>query len=70
MPKTEFTADELETMFHSFLGAGDVQGVEAALTVMVGVDMPRAVRLYEELGTALAIVQVLRPSEEPGHAAD
>lgn len=59
-PERTFTADELEQIFHGALSAGDTQGVEAALTVMAGVDPRRAVRLFDETKTALAIVSMLR----------
>lgn len=47
-------------MFHGALSAGDAQGVEAALTVMTSVDPRRAVRLFDDMKTALAFVSMLR----------
>lgn len=49
------TGDQLEQVFHAALTAGDAEGVEAALTVMVGVDPRRAERLYDDLRTAVRV---------------
>jgi len=57
--RAEFTGEQLEEIFHAALKAGDVRGVEAALTVMVGVDAPRAIRLYGDLKDALTVIRVL-----------
>lgn len=56
---SEFTGDQLEQIFHTALQTGDTHGVEAALTVMATVDPHRAVRLYEDTKTALAICKML-----------
>lgn len=55
MERTEFTADELEQLFHAALEAGDTRGVEAALTVMATKDPHRAQRLFDETKRALAV---------------
>lgn len=55
------TADQLEDVFHAALKDGDIEGVEAAIRVMVTVDPKRAVALYDDLQTALAIAKVVRP---------
>lgn len=56
-----FTGDQLEEIFHAALSEGDAKGVEAALTVMCGVDPHRAVKLYNDLKEALIITRFLRP---------
>lgn len=56
----EFTGEQLEEIFHEALKAGDVKGVEAALTVMCGVDPERAIRLYNTLKEAIIIAEFLR----------
>ena len=55
---SQFTADQLEAVFHAALKAGDVRGVGDALKVMVTVDPERAVMLYDHLRTALTIAKV------------
>jgi hypothetical protein len=56
----EWTAAQLEQVFHAALEDGDTKGVEAALTLLSGKDPARAVRLYEDLTFALRVVEVLR----------
>lgn len=58
----EFTGKQLEEIFHAALGAGDIKGVEAALTVMVRVDAPRAIRLWDLLKRAKVIAEFLDPT--------
>ena len=53
----EFTADQLEAMFHAALSAGDVEGVEAAIRVMVTVDPHRASELWDMLELAVSLAQ-------------
>lgn len=55
MIERQWTGEVLEQVFHAALGKGDIRGVEAALTVMAGVDPRRAQRLYDDLKTAHAI---------------
>jgi hypothetical protein len=55
---SEYTPDQLEAIFHAALTAGDAQGVEAAIRVMVGVDPRRAERLYDDLKFAVRLAQV------------
>lgn len=57
MTSRTFTADDLERMFRAALGAGDVRGVEAALTVLAGQDPRRAQGLFDETRAALEVVQ-------------
>lgn len=59
MSADEFTADQLEEVFHAALAAGDAKGVEAALLVMTTVDPYRAGYLYETLEVALAVASGL-----------
>ena len=60
MTAIDWTADELETFFRIALKTGDAKGVEAALTLMCSVDARRAVELYDDLKTGIAIVSMLR----------
>ena len=53
------SAEVLENIFHAALSAGDTQGVDAALRLLVVQDPRRAVKLYEETKTALKIAQML-----------
>lgn len=61
MPRTdiEFTGEQLEEYFHAALKAGDIKGVEAALTVMCAVDPHRAIRLHKATKDALTIANFL-----------
>ncbi len=54
--------DVLERIFHAALKAGDVKGVESALTLLATADPRRARRLYDGLESALEIVGALDPS--------
>ncbi len=54
--------DVLEEIFHAALKAGDVRGVEAALTVMSPIDPHRAQRLLDGTKGAVAFAQG-RPTE-------
>ena len=47
--------ESIEACFSIALKAGDIEGVEAALRVMVGIDPARAVELYDQLMTAVVI---------------
>lgn len=60
----EMTADDLEVVFHRALSQGDTRGVEATLRLLAIADPKRARRLYDNLKTALEIVQAARPSGE------
>jgi len=51
--------DALERVFHAALERGDATGVEAALTLMSGVDPGRMVRLANELRDALVVAKFL-----------
>lgn len=63
MSAVPWTADEVEAMFHAALKAGDVKGVEAALTVLVRVDPDRAVALWDDLTLAVNVTtKLLRPT--------
>lgn len=56
-----FSADDLEQIFHAAVKAGDARAVEAALTVLCGLDPQRAVRLHDDLKFALRVAEVLSP---------
>jgi hypothetical protein len=51
--------DTLERIFHAALSAGDAEGVDAALRLLLACDAPRAIRLFDDLRAALAVVHVL-----------
>lgn len=51
--------DTLERIFHAALSAADIEGVEAALRLLVACDAPRAIRLFDDLQAALAVTRVL-----------
>ncbi len=53
------SADVLEQIFHKALSAGDIEGVGHVLRLMVAQDPRRAVELYEELKTGLAVAKML-----------
>lgn len=50
-----FTPDECEQIFHAALGAGDIRGVEAALTLLAVQDPHRAQHLVDLTKMALMI---------------
>jgi hypothetical protein len=52
---SKFTADEIEDTLFACLQAGDADGVEICLRAMVGADPARAVRLYDDLKTAVRV---------------
>lgn len=52
--------DTLECIFHAALRAGDAEGVDASLRLLLACDAPRAIRLFDDLRTGLAVVSVLR----------
>lgn len=60
MPDTPYTAEQLETVFHAALQAGDVKGVEAALLVMTRVDPHRAGELFDDLKVAVRYAREVR----------
>lgn len=60
MTTIPWTADQVEAMFHAALGAGDIEGVDAALRVLLTLDTRRAIQLYDELCDAMVIVNWLR----------
>jgi len=57
MGEIPWTADEVEQMFHAALEAGDVKGVDAALRVMLRLDVDRACELYEDLKAAVRVAK-------------
>lgn len=59
---TTFDADTCERIFHAALAAGDIKGVEAALTLMAPQDPHRAQHLMDALRMGL----VVREAAEPG----
>jgi len=52
---SKYTADEIEDTFFACLKAGDADGIEICLRAMVGVDPTRAVRLHDDLKTAVRV---------------
>lgn len=60
MGDVPWTADQVEWMFHSALKAGDAQGVDAAIRVMLRIDARRAIDLYDDLAAALRIARADR----------
>jgi hypothetical protein len=56
--------DVLERVFRAAVAAGDVRGVEAALTLMACVDPDRAQRLMADLELGLHLASIL--DEIPG----
>lgn len=56
MPEIPWTADQVEQMFHAAVKAGDAEGVEAAITVLLRLDQPRAIRLWDDLQAVLRLV--------------
>lgn len=50
-----WTVDQVEWLFHAALKAGDGEGVEAAIRVMLTVDRQRAVDLWDALQAALLL---------------
>lgn len=52
-----FTPDQCEEIYHAALGAGDIRGVEAALTVMAVQDPHRAQRLMDLTRMALIVAE-------------
>ena len=61
MGEIPWTADQVEAIFHHSLGAGDIQGVDAALRVMLRLDVDRACDLYEDLKAAVRVAKGIRP---------
>lgn len=61
MPETtaapELTADDCVRIFHAALAAGDIRGVEAALTVLAVRDPHCARELHEGLELAMEIAR-------------
>jgi hypothetical protein len=55
-----FTPDQLEEIFHAALGAGDIRGVECALTVLAVRDPHRAQRLMDLTRMVLIVAEVAR----------
>lgn len=62
MPEPQWTGESLEQVFHAALGAGDIKGVEAALTVMAGVDPRRAQQLFDDLKFAVRFADMVNGS--------
>lgn len=61
MGDVPWTADQVEAMFHASLGAGDIEGVDAALRVMLSLDVDRASFLYDALKLAVHEAKAARP---------
>jgi hypothetical protein len=55
----EFTADQLEELFHAALKAGDVEAVGHVLRALIGLDPRRAIRLHDDLKTALRVAPLI-----------
>jgi hypothetical protein len=53
------TADEIETLFHECVKRGDATGVETSIRLMIGVDMPRGIKLYDDLKLALDLAKAM-----------
>lgn len=60
-----FDADTCEQIFHAALAAGDIKGVEAALTVMAPQDPHRAQGLLDMLHVGLALTESRPTSDTP-----
>lgn len=60
MTGIEWTADQVEAMFHAALKARDTKGVEAAIRVLLGIDARRAIELWDTLGLAVGIAHLHR----------
>jgi hypothetical protein len=54
------TSAQLVAVFHAAVRAGDADGVDAALRVMVVVDPRKAVELYDALKTAVAVAPYIK----------
>ncbi|MEV1315473.1 hypothetical protein AB0J14_05230 [Micromonospora arborensis] len=63
-PQT-FDADTCEQIFHDALAAGNIKGVEAALTVMAPQDPHRAQGLLDTLSLGLALTDRRPTSDTP-----
>lgn len=55
----DWTADETEAVLHRFLADGDMQGVTACLTALVGKDPARAARLHDDLTFAVRVAKLI-----------
>jgi len=54
------TSAQLVEVFHAALTAGDADGIEAVLRVLVVVDPRKAVELYDALKTAVAAAPYIK----------
>jgi hypothetical protein len=59
----EFTADQLEELFHASLKAGDVEAVGHVLRAMIVLDPRRALRLHDDLRIALAVAPFIEADQ-------
>ena len=56
----EFTPERLEAIFHAALESGDTEGVGHALRLLLIVDPRRAIRLHDDLQTAIRVAPFIK----------